>query len=192
MTPADKRRAQTAPALFRLLSECALTRAALGACGLPVAILESGIRASPLVYCNAAFESLFGYAENETVGKSLAALVFRRDEALLQRLLESPRRWELTAWTKDGLERPVGVSVSAVRSVDGSVTHWVIGFSDRGEVERLRAEVESLKSLAAASLGLRLEPGAQPAGGPQQARVEVPAADELYPDRQALSVLQQR
>lgn len=192
MTVADKRRAQMAPALFRLLSECALTRAALGSCGQPVAILESGTKATPLVYCNSAFESLFGYAENEAAGKSLAALVFRGDETLLQRLLEAPRRWEVTAWAKDGLERPVGVTVSAVRGIDGPVTHWVIGFSDRGEVEQLRAEVEALKSLAASSLGLRLEPGAQPAGGSQQARIEVPPPDELYADRQPLRILQQR
>lgn len=192
MTLADKRRAQTAPALFRLLAECALTRAALGSCGLPVAILEAGARASPLIYCNSAFESLFGYPENDAAGKSLATLVFRGDEALLQRLLDTPRRWELTAWGKDGRERPVGVTVSAVRSVEGAITHWVIGFSDRGEVEQLRAEVESLKGLAASSLGLRLEPGVQPAGGAQQARIEVPSPDELYADRQPLRVLQQR
>lgn len=192
MALADKRRAQTAPALYRLLTECALTRAALGSCGLPVAILEAGARASPLVYCNSAFEALFGYPEHDAAGKSLATLVFRGDEALLQRLLDAPRRWELTAWGKDGRERPVGVTVSAVRSVEGAITHWVIGFSDRGEVEQLRAEVESLKGLAASSLGLRLEPAAQPAGGAQQARIEVPSPDELYADRQPLRVLQQR
>lgn len=192
MTPADKRRTQTAPALFRLLSECALTRAALGTCGLPVAILEAGARSSPVVYCNAAFENLFGYAEQEAAGKSLAGLLLHGDEALLQRLLESPRRWELTAWAKDGLERPVGITVSPVRNVEGAVTHWVIGFSDRGEVERLRAQVESLKGLAAASLGVGLEPGGEPAGGAKQARIEIAPPDELYADRQALRVLQQR
>jgi PAS domain S-box-containing protein len=192
MTPVDRRRPQTAPALFRLLAECALTRAALGGCGVPVAILEAGAKASPLVYCNAAFETLFGYAEFEATGKSLAVLVFRGDEALLQRLLASARRWELTAWAKDGLERPVGVTVSAVRGVEGSLTHWVIAFSDRDEVERLRAEVEALRSVASSALGLRLEPGAQPAGGPQQARVEIAPPDELHADRQPLPVLQQR
>lgn len=192
MTPADKRRIPAAPALFRLLSECALTRAALGTCGLPVAILESAVKSRPLIYCNTAFENLFGYAEHEAAGKSLAALVLRGDEALLQRLLESPRRWELTAWAKDGLERPVGITVSPVRSVEGAVTHWVIGFSDRGEVERLRAEVESLKGLAALSLGVGLELGGEPAGGAKQARIEIAPADELYADRQAVRVLQQR
>ena len=32
----------------------------------------------------------------------------------------------------------------------GELTHWVVAFSDRSEVEKLRAELEGLKALAAA------------------------------------------
>ena len=35
-------------------------------------------------------------------------------------------------------------------SADGNLTHWVMAFSDRAEVEKLRSELEGLKSLAAA------------------------------------------
>ena len=66
-------------------------------------------------------------------------------------------------------------------SVEGKLSHWVVAFSDRGEIERLRLEVESLKGLAASSLGLRQ--GGQPARGAQQSRVEIPAADELHAER---------
>src|ERR1700675_2262039 len=87
---------QGAPALFRLLSDSALSRAALGACGVPVPPLDAAANNHGFTYVNAAFEAFFGYRESEALGRSVAALLFRDDEALLQRLLaESPRRWEL-------------------------------------------------------------------------------------------------
>lgn len=190
VTIANKRSA-AAPALFRLLAESALSRAALGCCGVAVAIIEAGSKARAIGYANAAFENLFGYAAAEICGKPLA-LLFHNDAPLVQRLLEGQSRWQLTAWGRDGSEHPVEVSVAAVRSVEGHLTHWVLAFADRGEVERLRAEVESLKGLAASSLALRLDALHQPAGGAQQAGVEVPAADELYADRKPLGILQQR
>jgi PAS domain S-box-containing protein len=150
------KRPQAAPALFRLLSESALSRAALGCCGVAVAIVEAGAKARTVSYANAAFESLFGHAGREIDGKPLSIL-FRNDDALVQRMLDAPRRWELTAWAKDGSEHPVEVSVAAVRSVEGGITHWVLAFADRGEVERLREEVQSLRGLAAASIAVRLD-----------------------------------
>jgi len=38
-----------------------------------------------------------------------------------------------------------------VRNAEGAITHWVVAFSDRTELERLRAELESLRTLAAAA-----------------------------------------
>jgi PAS domain S-box-containing protein len=150
------KRPQAAPALFRLLSESALSRAALGCCGVAVAIIEAGTKARAVSYANAAFANLFGHAAQEIDGKPLSIL-FRNDEALVQRMLDAPRRWQLTAWAKDGSEHPVEVSVAAVRSVEGSITHWVLAFADRGEVEQLREEVQSLKRLAASSIAMRLD-----------------------------------
>lgn len=188
-------RPDTAPALFRLLAESALSRAALGCCGVAVAIVEAGAesksKARAVSYANAAFESLFGYSGSEICGRPLAML-FHNDEALVRRVLEGSQRWQLTTWRKDGSEQPVEISVAAVRSVEGNLTHWVLAFADRGEVEQLRAEVESLKTLAASSLALRLDPSGQPAGSAQQACVEVAPADELYADRKPRGVLQQR
>jgi PAS domain S-box-containing protein len=184
---------QTAPALFRLLSDSALSRAALYSCGVPVALLDANAKTRPCTYVNAAFEAFFGYSESEMLGRSLAALLFRGDEPLVQRVLaESPRRWELTAWAKDGDLRPIEVALGGLRSAEGKLTHWVLAFSDRGEVEQLRAEVQSLRSLAATSLGLRLDASGQPARGAQEASVEIPAADELHADRQPAGILHQR
>ncbi len=191
--PSKPGRPQPAPALFRLLADSALSRAALGACGVPLALLDASAKTRAFTYVNAAFEAFFRYRESEALGRSPAALLFRGDETLVQRLLaESPRRWELTAWTKDGDLRHVEVALSTLRSADGRLTHWVIAFSDRSEVEQLRAEVESLKNLAAASLGLRLDPAGEPARGAQKAGVEIPAADELNADRKPAGILHQR
>lgn len=143
---------EAAPALFRLLSDSALSRAALGACGFPLAILDASLASRPVTYVNPAFEGFFGYGAGEVLGRPLAALVFRGDEGLAHRLLaEAGSRWQVRAWSKDGEARPVELALGAVRSADGGrITHWVVAFSDRSEVERLRAELESLRALAAA------------------------------------------
>jgi PAS domain S-box-containing protein len=140
-----------APALSRLLSDSALSRAALGACGLPLAMLDARIAARPLSYVNAAFEGFFGYRAGEALGRTLAALLFRGDEPLVHRLLaESTSRWKLRAWGKDAAVRHVEITFGAVHSADGQLTHWVVAFADRSEVEKLRSELEGLQALAAA------------------------------------------
>jgi hypothetical protein len=44
----------------------------------------------------------------------------------------------------------VELALGAVRSAEGTLTRWVISFSDRSELERLRGELESLRAVAAA------------------------------------------
>jgi len=142
---------EPAPALYRLLSDSARSRAALGACGFPIAMLDATVAARPVTYVNAAFEGFFGYRAGEALGRPLAALLFRGDEPLVHRLLtESSSRWKLRAWGKDGALRHVELALGAVHSADGKLTHWVVAFSDRSEVEKLRGELEELKALASA------------------------------------------
>jgi len=191
--PAKPMRPQAAPALYQLLADSALSRAALNACGVALALLDATAPRHPVSYVNAAFARCFGFGEMEVIGKSLAALLLRGDEGLLQRLFDqSPAAWKLTAWRKDGSSVAVQLALGAVRAADGRRTHWVLTFSDRSEEERLRAEVERLKALAEGSLALRLDAGAQPARGAQQPRVEVAAADELHAERKPVRTLHQR
>ena len=68
-------RTHAAPALFRLLADSSLSRAALNACGAPLALLE--VEKRTVSYVNAAFAAYFGYSEGEEFGKSLAALLLR-------------------------------------------------------------------------------------------------------------------
>jgi PAS domain S-box-containing protein len=144
-------RPDAAPALFRLLADSAMSRAALGACGFPVAILDATAPMRPVTYVNPAFEGFFGYAPGEALGRPLAALVFHGDDALLHRLLAEPSsRWQIKAWTRDDAQRHVELTLGAVRSTEGRITHWVAAFSDRGELEKLRSELEALRTLASA------------------------------------------
>ena len=143
-------KADPSAALYRLLSDSARSRAALGACGFPLAMIDARAPARPITYINAAFEGFFGYRADEALGRPLAAVAFGGDEALVHRLLaESGSRWKLRAWSRDGEPRPVEITFGAVHGADGQLTHWVVAFCDRSEVERLRAELDELKSLAA-------------------------------------------
>ena len=60
MTLSDKlpngRPAQPAPALAKLLSDSALSRAALAVCGFPVALADASAKGRPITYVNSAFE----------------------------------------------------------------------------------------------------------------------------------------
>src|SRR5437764_512646 len=75
------------PALSRLLSDAALWRAALGACGVPVALLDAGAGERPVTYANPAFEAFFGHRRGDALGRSLADVLFRGDQPLVHRLL---------------------------------------------------------------------------------------------------------
>jgi PAS domain S-box-containing protein len=156
MSFADSRRRdgarQSTSALGRLLSDAAMARAALGACGFPVAILDASAPARPVTYVNAAFEAFFACRAQDALGRALGALVFRGDEALVHRMLaESSGRRAVKAWSKDGSVRHVELALGPLRDAEGRVTHWVAAFSDRAEAERLRAELDSLRTLAAAA-----------------------------------------
>jgi PAS domain S-box-containing protein len=119
------------PALARLLSESALYRAALGACGFPVAILDAAEPERPAVYVNPAFEEFFGYAEREALGRPLAQLVLRGDEPLAHRLLAGSRaHWQIGVWSKLGAAHRVEATVGTVRGTDERITHWVVAFAE--------------------------------------------------------------
>ena len=141
MSPFDPAQREAAPALRRLLGDAAMARAALNACPFPIAVLDAGAPARPVTYVNAAFEAFFGCSAAEALGRPLGAVVFRGDDALIHRMLaESAVRRSVNAWSKDGTLRPVELALGAIRNTDGRVTHWVASFSDRSEIERLRAE----------------------------------------------------
>lgn len=150
--PALRSRLEAAPALFRLLSDSALARAALSACGLPLVLLDAAASGRPVTLANPAFEAFFGYSEADARGRSLVELLLRGDEDAAGRLFDDAEsRWRLRAWRKDGTPLHVEAAVGAIRGSEGQVTHWVLAFIDRTELERVREELAALKVHQAAA-----------------------------------------
>ena len=143
-------RAPQAPALARLLADSALSRAALGACGFPVALADASAKGRPLTYVNPAFEAFFGYRAEEAQGKPVITLLFPQAEGAASMFDEAPSRLQMRARRKDGTAADIELSIGMVHSAEGRLTHWVLAFADRSELERLRDELRLLRALAAA------------------------------------------
>ena len=124
-----------APALYRLLADSALNRAALDVCAAPVVIMDAAATGYPLVFANPAFEALFGYERAEALGRPARALLVSDAESLLDWLPwggERPRV-EIAAHRKDGSALCLEGVAGEVRNARAERTHWVLTFSDRTE-----------------------------------------------------------
>src|SRR5258706_5568013 len=153
MTLSDKLpggRAPQAPALARLPDDSALSRAALAACGFPVALADATAKGRPLTYVNPAFETYFGYRMDDLQGRPVITLLFPEAEGAASMFNEAPSRVQMRARRKDGTSADVELSIGMVHGTDGRLTHWVLAFADRSELERLRDELRLLRALAAA------------------------------------------
>ncbi|HTQ77666.1 MAG TPA: PAS domain S-box protein [Burkholderiales bacterium] len=139
-----------APALARLLADSALSRAALAACGFPVALADAAAKGRPLTYVNPAFEAFFGYRGEEAIGRPSITLLFPEDEGAASMFDEAPLRAQMRARRRDGSAAEVDLSIGMVHGADGRLTHWVLAFADRSELEQLREELRVLRSIAAA------------------------------------------
>ena len=154
MTFPDKapngRLAPAAPALARLLSDSALSRAALAACGFPVALADASAKGRPFTYVNPAFETFFGYRADEVLGRPSITLLFPESEGAASMFNAAPARLQMRARCKNGAAAQVELSIGMVHGIDGRLTHWVLAFADRGEIERMREELRVLRSIDAA------------------------------------------
>ncbi len=134
-------RNEAAPALFRLLADSALYRAAFAACGFPMALVDASASGRPLVHVNPAFERCFGYSENDVKGRSFASALCHGNEDSIARLLDEPASVApLKVWRKDGSTVEVDASAGAVHDSGGARTHWLIALYDSAEGARRRAE----------------------------------------------------
>ena len=131
---------EAAPALFRLLSDSALYRAAMSASSLPLALLDAGHAELPFVFVNPAFERLCGYAARDTLGRH-ASLVLAAcsEEASLRTVLEpagattaanAGLRIACRVRQRDATERAVLAVFDPVRDNRGRVTHWIVALDD--------------------------------------------------------------
>jgi len=85
-----------------------------------------------------------------SAGVSRAYLSRRRSAGASHACQAKPRR-TAKAWSHDGTLRHVELSFGPLRHADGRTNYWVVAFSDRSELEKLRAEIESLRTLQAAA-----------------------------------------
>jgi len=143
-------RRPAAPALARLLSDSALSRAALAACGFPLALADASAKGRPLTYVNPSFETFFGYRADEVLGRPVITLLFPEAEGAASMFNEAPVRRQMRARRKDGASAEVELSIGMVHGVDGLLTHWVLSFADRGEIARMHEELRVLRAIAAA------------------------------------------
>ena len=139
-----------APALARLLSDSALSRAALAACGFPVALADAIGKGRPLTYVNPAFEAFFGYRAADVLGRPVITLLFPEADGAGSMFNEAPARLQMRARRKDGSGAEVELSIGMVHGADGRLTHWVLAFADRGEIARMQEELRVLRAIAAA------------------------------------------
>ena len=145
----DGTRTVAAPALARLLSDSALSRAALAACGFPVALADAAEKGKPVTYANPAFETRFGYRADEVVRRPAITLLFPEDEAAARMFSEAPARLQMRARRKNGGAVDVELSIGMVHGADGRLTHWVLAFADRSEIARMQEELRVLRAIAA-------------------------------------------
>lgn len=143
-------RHQAPPALARLLADSALSRAALEACGFPVALSDAAAKGLPLTYVNPAFETFFGYRAVEIIGRPIITLLFPEDEGAASMFNDAPARLRMHARRKNGGAADVELSIGMVHGVDGRLTHWVLAFADRSEIARMQEELRVLRAIAAA------------------------------------------
>ena len=146
----DGTRAVAAPALAQLLSDSALSRAALAACGFPLALADATAKGRPITYVNSSFETFFGYRGDEVLGRPVITLLFPEADGAASMFNEAPVRLQMRARRKDASTADVELSIGMVHGVEGRLTHWVLAFADRGEIARMHEELRVLRAICAA------------------------------------------
>jgi len=115
-----------------------------------VALADAAAKGRPLTYVNPAFEAFFGYRSDEALGRPVITLLFAEADGAASMFNEAPVRLQIRARRKDGAKVDVELSIGMVHGADGRLTHWVLAFADRSEIERLSEELRVLRSIAAA------------------------------------------
>ncbi len=108
----------------------------------------------PIIYCNAAFESITGYARNEILGRNFSFMQENdRDQdavAALKDAIADRRSYQLTLknYRKDGSFSWSQISTSPVFSRDGSISHYLAYVMDVSERKQSESErVQLLKQV---------------------------------------------
>ena len=99
---------------------------------------------------NKTFTEITGYTDEEVVGQTPCIFRDERQDAnFIREMWESIERkggWqgELRDWRKNGDEYPKWLTISAVKSDDGTVTHYIITHSDISKLKNAEQKIEEL------------------------------------------------
>ena len=106
--------------------------------------------AGVILQVNQAFMQVTGYSDEELVGKTLAVLNSGKHDAIFYRNLweaiKREGRWEGRIWNrrKDGGIYPEWLSISSVKTQDGTVSHYVSTYSDVRELKEAERRIIEL------------------------------------------------
>lgn len=97
--------------------------------------------------CNAAFESITGYASDEVVGQRLATF-FASDNSDWSKELNQSGRWhgEIVHSRKTGERYSAWVTISKVEDLQGGLNHYVAVFSDISQIKDVQQRTEFLST----------------------------------------------
>ncbi len=128
--PLPTRRDQAAPALFSLLSESALYRAAYAACGVAMGIADSRLERPQFISVNREFERLLGFHATEACRYPVAALILEGDNAIAATVFRNvPTRREIEVRRRDGSRLTVALACTPLHDASGNHTHWAVALS---------------------------------------------------------------
>ncbi len=112
-----------------------------------IIITDSDIK---ILRVNEAFIKLFGYSASEIIGQPPTVIKSDRHDNEFYRdmwkILQRERYWQGEVWNqkKNGEVSPYWVTISAVTSDDGDITHYVGSYSDLSLYKKNEAEIHSL------------------------------------------------
>ena len=95
---------------------------------------------------NQAFTNITGYLSSEVLGKKADMLALHRYDQVLWHSLQDSGYWQGEIWDqrKNGESYPVWLGISAIRNVQGAISHFICIFTDITERKAAEAKIEYL------------------------------------------------
>jgi two-component system NtrC family sensor kinase len=108
-----------------------LYKSALSATSCGIVISDARLPQNPIIYCNAAFEKITGYSQDEVIGRNCRFLQGdKTDPKAIEKIRQSLRKEQgcevvLQNYRKDGTLFWNDLTISPVRDADGCLTHFI-------------------------------------------------------------------
>ncbi|VWX61538.1 hypothetical protein VARIO8X_50259 [Burkholderiales bacterium 8X] len=149
---------------------------ALASSSLPMLFTDPGQDDNPIVFCNAAFVALYGFAENEVIGRNCRFLQGPESDPSTIEFIRTAVAQEkdvtvtILNYRKDGSSFWNSLFISPIRDADGKVVNFFACQLDLTQLEAhageaLQVEAPSIATLLAPGIGMASStPAVQAAG----------------------------